>query len=101
MRSPHQPPPDPDTEIHVWDVAAGEFLHRLLSRGAGGANSVAFAPRGTALAAGYSDGKVRLWDSGTGRLTGTHGDDCATVVLPSARRYASRLRWCFMMTSVR
>jgi WD40 repeat protein len=90
MRGPHQPPPDPDTEIHVWDVAAGKLVHRLLSRGAGGAHSVAFAPRGIVLAAGYSDGKVRLWDAATGKLSATYGDDApgvrAVAFSPDGRR---------------
>ena len=79
MRGPHEPPPDPDTEIHIWDVAAGKLVHRLLNPKAGGANSVAFAPRGAILAAGYSEGKVCLWDTSTGKLTATYGDGAARV----------------------
>jgi WD40 repeat protein len=75
MRGPHQPPPDPDEEIQVWDVGDGQLIHRLLNTGAGGADSVGFAPRGSVLAAGYTGGKVCLWDVSTGKLTTTYADN--------------------------
>lgn len=80
MRGPHQPPPDPDTEIHVWDVAAGKLVHRLVNPKAGGANSIAFAPRGPLLAAGYSGGTVCLWDTSKGQRTATYGDEAGQHV---------------------
>ncbi len=79
MRGPHQPPPDPDTEIHVWDFGTGKLSQRLLDKGRGGANSIAFAPRGNVLAAGYTNGTVCLWDTSTGKLATIYGREAAGV----------------------
>jgi WD40 repeat protein/beta-lactamase regulating signal transducer with metallopeptidase domain len=52
--------------IALWDAEAGEMIRRF-GGVAGGATSVAFAPAGDRLAAGYADGMVRIWDPLTGK----------------------------------
>jgi WD40 repeat protein len=78
-RGPHAPPPDPDTEILIWDVNTGKLHHRLLNEGAGGADSIAFEPRGNILAAAYTGGKLCLWDASTGKLAATYIDKLAPL----------------------
>ena len=65
--------PEPG-EIHLWNAITFEPLHTLKTRpdveqggNPGSVTSLAFHPRGTLLAAGITDGTVRLWELPSGR----------------------------------
>lgn len=65
--------PEPG-EVHVWDATTGKLVHRFLMKDEatpgedpGSVTSLAFSPRGTRVAAGISDGTVRLWELPSGR----------------------------------
>ncbi len=64
--------PEP-AEVHLWDATTGQRLHSFktlpdVEQGGnpGSVASLAFHPRGTLLAAGVSDGTVRLWELPSG-----------------------------------
>ena len=50
-----------DNDVKLWDVATGKERARLTDQ-AQGTRSVAFGPDGRQVAAGSSDGSVRVWD---------------------------------------
>lgn len=50
--------------VRVWNAPNGQELHGFFFDGAVSMNAVAFNPRGTSLAAGGMDGKLRLWPGG-------------------------------------
>ncbi len=63
------------TVVRLWDTETGHMLMQFraekpLSPDNDSFDSVAFAPDGTILAAGFGDGAVRLWDAATGELRG-------------------------------
>ena len=64
----------------------GPALRRILTGAAGAVNAVAIAPDGTWLAAGGTEGKVRIWEQATGKeradLTGHSGSVNAIAAAP-------------------
>lgn len=61
-------------EVLVWDITTGQRLHAFKTRpdveqggNPGSVITLAFNPRGTRLAAGVSDGTVRLWELPSGK----------------------------------
>ena len=59
--------------VTVWDIASGAKRHRLGVdvAGLGSLEDIAFSPDGGLIAAGSSDGSVRLWSTSTGLEAGT------------------------------
>ena len=55
---------DEEGEVRLWDAHSGQAIHTWVHPGP--ATSVAFAPVGKAVAAGYRHGAVRIWDTATG-----------------------------------
>lgn len=54
-----------DFAVEIWDLAAGERLHRLEGH-KGQVNGLALSPDGKILASAAWDGAVRVWDVETG-----------------------------------
>jgi WD40 repeat protein len=54
--------------LRIWDTRSAQLVTQPV--GAGGLHSVAYSADGTRLAGG-SDGKVRIWESASGRLQST------------------------------
>jgi RNA polymerase sigma factor (sigma-70 family) len=59
-----------DSFVHLWDAEKGERI-RSLKGVHPGTYCVAFSPDCQTIAAGWKDGKVRLWDVQTGALKET------------------------------
>lgn len=57
----------------MWDVATGKILPRveILTASSTRTYALAFSPDGRTIAAGSTDGAVRLWDVSSGKLRGT------------------------------
>jgi WD40 repeat protein len=53
-------------EVSVWDPENGQFIQTLLGH-TDLVFGVAFSPDGTRLASGSRDGRVKVWDAGTGQ----------------------------------
>jgi WD domain, G-beta repeat len=57
--------------VGVLDVATGNWLRTSVDAHDLSVPSLGYAPDGDLLASGSSDGRVGLWDGGTGALLGT------------------------------
>jgi len=58
----------------------GALMATLSDAGSQGVRAVAFGPDGTIVAAGDFNGRIYLWDTGTGKLTGYLKDPASTGV---------------------
>ncbi len=56
-------------DLVVWDVVDGTAILRVPAES--WVMALAFSPDGTILASGHEDGKVRIWEVGTGKLIST------------------------------
>jgi WD40 repeat protein len=72
----------------LWDVERGEVI-RLFKTASEGTRSVAFSPDASRVAAGSSEGPVRVWDAATGkelsRFKGHAGEVGAVAFSPDGR----------------
>jgi WD40 repeat protein len=64
-------PAGADGTVWIWDPATKKTARELCEKSAEGVTSLAFSPDDRLLAAGCEDGKVRLWDVGTGNVLRT------------------------------
>lgn len=87
--------------VQLWDTATSKVKRTLAAPAGRDADgyaisfeSLAFAPDGRVLAAGLSDGTVRLWDVATGAvtatMTGLTGSADALVFSPDGRLLAAQ-----------
>jgi WD40 repeat protein len=66
-----EPPSGNRGSAKLWDVGSGQLMARLTDNERF-ITSVAFSPDGTALAGRQEDGRISVWDRGTGKLIGEH-----------------------------
>ncbi|MFI6326229.1 serine/threonine-protein kinase [Nonomuraea sp. NPDC050556] len=55
--------------LAIWDLTTGELRKRLLAKGS---PVTALAADRTTLASAHADGRIRIWDLGTGANSATH-----------------------------
>ncbi len=60
------------TYVQIWDLESGALVRNLTCAGAGNGTSVDISPDGRLAVSGGYDGKVRLWDLGSGELLETY-----------------------------
>lgn len=84
-----------DYAVILWDLPAGEIIHRLIGHDAA-VNDVAFVPGTTLAVSASDDGTVGLWDLSAGRLVerfaGT-GDKVLDVDVSPDGRLAAAAVW--------
>jgi WD40 repeat protein len=69
----------------IWDVKTGRHPIRMWLGGyddTGSADAAAFNPTGTAVAVGFADGSVAVFDARTGKIEGQSAQLCGSVSSP-------------------
>jgi WD40 repeat protein len=83
-------------DLILWDVNAGELLHRLPQQS--WVTAVAFAPDGQTVASGHDDGRVKIWDVASGKMVGeiaAHPKPVSAIRFhPSGHRLATAAEDC-------
>ena len=76
-------------KLLLWDVTSGQLARDLLAEHGGGVGAVVISPDGRFVAAGSSDGRIRLWHAESaefiGELEGHHGPVSALAFAPGER----------------